>query len=107
MSANEQQVNELVRQIVEAVHPLRILLFGSAARGEAGPESDLDVLVVMPEGTHRRHTAQYLYRSIRGVTTPFDVLVATPDDLERHRNNPWLIYRDVLKEGRTLYAAAA
>jgi len=105
MSPNEQQVNELVRQIVEAVHPLRIILFGSAARGEAGPESDIDVMVVMPEGTHRRHTAQHLYRSIRGVTTPFDVLVATPDDLERHRHNPGLVYRDILEEGRTIYAA--
>jgi len=104
MSPNEQQVNELVRQIVEAVHPLRIILFGSAARGEAGPESDIDVLVVMPEGTHRRHTAQHLYRSIRGVTTPFDVLVATPGDLDKHRDNPWLIYHDVLEEGRTVYA---
>jgi len=104
MSPNEQQVNELVRQIVEAVHPLRIILFGSAARGEAGPESDIDVMVVMPEGTHRRHTAQHLYRSIRGVTTPFDVLVATPDDLERHRDNPGLIYHDILEEGRTIYA---
>jgi predicted nucleotidyltransferase len=104
MSPNEQQVKELVRQIVEAVHPLRIILFGSAARGEAGSESDIDVMVVMPEGTHRRHTAQHLYRSIRGVTTPFDVLVATPNDLEKHRHNPGLIYRDILEEGRTVYA---
>jgi hypothetical protein len=65
----------------------------------------VDLLVVMPEGTHRRHTAQHLYRSICGVTIPFDVLVATPGDLERHRINPGLIYRTVLEEGKTVYVA--
>ena len=54
-------VPELVQQIVEAVQPLRFVLFGSAARGEMEPESDIDLLVVMPEGTHRRRTAQHLF----------------------------------------------
>ena len=52
---------ELVQQIVEAVQPFRIVLFGSAARGHLQPETDIDLLVVMPEGTHRRRTAQYLF----------------------------------------------
>jgi predicted nucleotidyltransferase len=47
-------IDERVRRIVEAVHPQRIILFGSAARGEMGPNSDLDVLVIMLDGTHRR-----------------------------------------------------
>jgi len=50
----EKTIDVLVRRIVEEVHPLRIILFGSAARSEIGPSSDLDVPVVMPEGTHRR-----------------------------------------------------
>ena len=54
MEGYENKVEELVRRIVEEVHPLRIILFGSAARSEIGPSSDLDVPVVMPEGTHRR-----------------------------------------------------
>jgi predicted nucleotidyltransferase len=54
MDAPEQTVDRIVRRIVEAVHPLRIILFGSRARGDARPDSDLDLLVVMPEGTHRR-----------------------------------------------------
>jgi predicted nucleotidyltransferase len=98
-------IDDLVRQIVEAVHPLRIILFGSAARGEMGPDSDVDILVVMPEGTHRRFTAQRLYGEIRRLGIPFDVLVATPGDLEKHRNNIGLIYRTILQEGREIYAA--
>ncbi len=100
----DRAVNSLVRQIVEAVQPLRILLFGSAARGELGESSDLDLLVVMPEGVHRRKTAQKLYRRIRGVGIAFDILVATPADLDRHRDNIGLIYRTILEEGKEVYA---
>ena len=105
-NVDNKALESLVSQIVSAVHPLRITLFGSAARGAAGPESDLDLLVVVPEGTHRRRTAQLLYRTIGGVGVPFDLIVATPGDLEQHKDNVGLIYRVVLREGRTLYEAA-
>ena len=105
MHVAAEQLDRLVRCIVEAVHPLRIILFGSGARGEARPESDFDLLVVMPEGTHRRHTAQHLYRVIEGVSVPYDLLVATPSDLEQLGDRPGLIYRTILQEGRTLYEA--
>jgi uncharacterized protein len=98
-------VKKLVGQIVEIVHPLRIILFGSAAKGKMGPDSDIDLMVVMPEGTHRRHTAQKLYRGIQGSKVPFDVMVATPGDLAKYGNSPGLIYRDVLREGKEVYAA--
>jgi predicted nucleotidyltransferase len=97
-------VEHLVRQIVATVRPLRVVLFGSAARGEMGPESDLDLLVVMPEGTHRRKTAQQLYRTLDGQGHPFDLIVATPSDLEKHKDAVGLIYRDILREGREVYA---
>ena len=105
MQAEAKALEELIQRIVAAVHPLQIVLFGSAARGETAPESDLDVLSVMPEGTHRRHTAQYLYQTISGVKVPFDLLVATPNDLEKHKDNIGLIYRTILREGRVVYAA--
>jgi predicted nucleotidyltransferase len=95
----------LIEAIVATVRPLRIMLFGSAARGEMGPGSDLDVLVVMPRGTHRRKTAQRLYRHMGGMGVPFDIVVATPEDLELHRSNPGLIYGTILREGREVYAA--
>ncbi|MEW5803188.1 MAG: nucleotidyltransferase domain-containing protein [bacterium] len=98
-------IDLLVQQIVEAVHPLRIILFGSAARGQMHPESDIDLLVVMPEGVHRRRTAQFLYRQIKSLKVSFDILVATPGDLERHKDNIGLIYRVILQEGKEVYAA--
>ena len=105
MQSDSEAIELLVQRIIELVQPLRIILFGSAARYEMGPDSDIDVLVVMPEGVHRRQTAQLLYRQIRGLGVPFDILVATPDDLEKHRDNIGLIYQSILREGREVYAA--
>jgi predicted nucleotidyltransferase len=105
MQPDPRVLDWLIRQIVEAVRPLRIILFGSAARGEMGPDSDFDLLVVMPEGTDRRETAQELYRRVKGNGQPFDVLVTTPSDLERYKDNIGLIYYTVLREGKEVYAA--
>jgi len=98
-------MNQLVQRIVKEIHPLRIILFGSMATGTFGADSDIDLLVVMPEGVHRRRTAQMLYRKIRGIEAPFDIIVATPSDLEKHKNNIGLIYKTILQEGREVYAA--
>jgi len=98
-------LSDLVNRIVEAVHPLRIMVFGSAARGEMGPHSDIDVLVVMPDGTHRRHTAQDLYQRLSGFPMAVDIVVATPTDLARHKDTIGLVYRDALREGREIYAS--
>ena len=57
----------------------------------------------MPEGTHRRQTAQKLYREIKGLAVPFDFIVATAQDLEEHKDNDGLIYKNALKEGIEVY----
>ena len=105
MQPDPRVVDRMIQMVVASVRPLQIILFGSAARGEMGPDSDLDVLVVMPNGTHRRKTAQRLYRQIRGLGVPFDIVVATSEDLEVHRSNPGLIYQTILREGTEVYAA--
>jgi predicted nucleotidyltransferase len=105
MSTASKSIESIVQNIVEAVHPLKIILFGSYARNTVNPESDIDILVVMPEGVHCRRTAQLLYRRIRRIGIPFDILVTTPSTLEKHKDNIGLIYRNILKEGREIYAA--
>lgn len=105
MQPDQAQLDELVRRIVDAVHPLRIILFGSAARGEMGPDSDVDVLVVMPEGTGRRRTAMELYRRVRGLPVYPEYVVATPSDLDRYGNDVGAVHAAALREGRQLYAA--
>jgi predicted nucleotidyltransferase len=103
--AMEPPLREIVERIVQEVHPTWIMLFGSVARDEQSIESDVDFLVVMPEGTHKRQTAQMLYRKLRGLPVPVDILVTTEADRERQKDNPGLIYRTILQEGRELYAA--
>ena len=105
MQPDEAKLQDLVNRIVEAVHPLRIILFGSAARGEMTPDSDVDVLVVMPEGTDRLDTMDELHMRMLGLRLPVDILVTTAAALQKHRDNIGLIYRTVLEEGRVLYAA--
>lgn len=106
-AATQAALDRLVEGIVEAVHPLRIILFGSAARGDTGPDSDLDVLVVMPEGSPRVKTARRVYRNALAVGAPFDVVVATPAMLEAHRTTPGLIFRTALEEGVVVYEKGA
>jgi len=101
----ELAVRQIVQRIVQEVHPLRIILFGSRARKEQDPESDVDLLIVMPEGAPKRQTAHRLYRKLRGLSVAVDLVVTTESDLDREKDNPGLIYRTILQEGRLLYAA--
>jgi len=105
MPSGTQIIDKLVASIVELVHPKEIILFGSHARGDAKPDSDIDLMIVMPDGTHRRNTARNLYQYLPVIGIPFDLIVATTMDLENHKDNIGLIYYYILKEGKTLYAA--
>ena len=87
------------------VNPIKIILFGSASRGDDSQGSDYDILVIIPEGTHRRNTSKILYKEIAESGVPVDIIVATPNDIEKHKNNIGLIYRSILVEGKELYAA--
>ena len=102
---NSEIVDDLVNRIVSAIHPIKIIMFGSAAQSRIGPGSDIDVMVVMPDGTHCLNTSRYLYRHMLGFSFPVDILVATPDVLERHKDNIGLVYHRILAEGREIYAA--
>ena len=107
MSPDRDILDEMVRCIVAAVHPLRVILFGSAARGEMGPNSDLDVLVVMPDGCDCLAIAQSLYGHLRGLKYAKDILVVHQQDVERWGHNPYLILHTAMTQGKELYHAAS
>jgi excisionase family DNA binding protein len=98
-------LQEVVRRIVDAAHPLRIILFGSAARGKVDRDSDLDLLIVMPEGTHRRRISQRVYRALRGIDMPKDIVVVTERDIADYGNDPSLVVKPALDDGVELYAS--
>ena len=104
MICSEETLNEIVRRIVEVAQPEKIILFGSAARGEMGPNSDLDLLIVKT-GADRLHLAEEIYMQMPGVGQPVDIVVVTPEDLERYRDSIGMIIGPALREGKVIYAA--
>lgn len=101
----QELIDEVVRQIVEVAQPLRIILFGSAARGEWNENSDLDILVVMPSGTPRRETLRLINRRLARLKCPKDVFVATQEDVDLNADDWSLILYPALREGIDVYAA--
>jgi predicted nucleotidyltransferase len=99
-------LDTIIERVVEVADPERIILFGSAARGDMGPRSDFDLLVVKSD-VHRRKLAQRIYRNLIGVGQPVDVVVVTPEDLEQYGDSHALIISPALKEGTEVYRAPA
>lgn len=105
MDSRDRTVPDLdavVARIVDVARPLRIVLFGSRARGDHHERSDTDLFVVVPVGVRCLDVAKDLYGlGIPGV----DFVVANEDAYERRKGERGLIYREVAREGRELYAA--
>lgn len=99
----QEVLDKIIRRIVEVAQPEKIILFGSAARGEMGPNSDVDLLVIK-SGAHRRRVAQAIYMNLIGVGQAVDVVVVTPEDIERYRDAFALVIEPALREGRVVYA---
>ncbi len=96
-------IQEMVRRIVETWNPDRIILFGSHARGLAGPDSDVDLLVVLPLNRDRRTIRLGIRRALSGMGLPKDIVVVTPQEIERYHECPGTIIRAALGEGKVLY----
>ncbi|HYU21159.1 MAG TPA: nucleotidyltransferase domain-containing protein [Chloroflexota bacterium] len=94
----------MTERIVDRFHPLKVVLFGSHARGDAGPRSDIDLLVVLPDpvADKRRATVEIL-RTLRDRTVPIDVVVTTPDEIARRGDLVGTVLRPALREGKVLY----
>jgi len=103
----QRKIDELVSRIVERFRPEKIILFGSYARGTAGEDSDADILVVMPVKGSKRKKATDIDIALVGLDLPVDVIVVTPEELDRNKNIIGTIIYPALKEGKVLYEKAA
>ncbi len=97
------KLQEIIRRIVEVAQPKRIILFGSAARGEMGPNSDFDLLVVKSGDYHRGRLVEEIYMHLFGVGQAVDVIVVTPEDIARFKDSHSLVIKPALKEGKVIY----
>ena len=100
----ERVIEQMVLRIVDRFDPERIILFGSAARGDAGPDSDVDLLVVMPVEGSRREKAVEIGVAVNDIPVPKDIVVTTPEDFEWRKEIVGTIERPAVREGRLVYA---
>jgi len=108
MTAEEREsiLPEIVQRLAGALQPERIYLFGSHARGQAGPLSDLDLLVVVPHSDQPGYKRDGgAYRALRGIAVAIDVLVWTHAEFERGLRIRTSLSSSVQRTGRLLYAA--
>jgi predicted nucleotidyltransferase len=103
-SARQKQIQDMVKKIVARFDPQRIILFGSHARGQAGPDSDVDLLVVMPVKKSRRLLAVEIGVELANIRVAKDIVVTTPEDFAWRKEIPGTIERPAAMEGKVLYA---
>ncbi|MBP8952465.1 MAG: nucleotidyltransferase domain-containing protein [Armatimonadetes bacterium] len=99
-------LDEIVRRIREAVDPDKIILFGSRARGDAGPDSDYDILIIAPSDQPRWRRSAPLYSTLAGLGAPKDVVWWTRPEADDWRNVKSHFVTTAMREGRLLYARA-
>jgi predicted nucleotidyltransferase len=94
---------EIVRRIVEVARPEQIILFGSGARGTMGSHSDLDFLIIKKGKYNPRKVAGTIYLRMRGIAQAIDLIVVTPEQVEKYRDSPWSVVYPALREGDVVY----
>jgi len=101
-----EKIAAAVKRIVEVGNPKKVILFGSAARGETHRDSDVDLLVVTGnEVSNPRQESVRLRSAVYGILMSYDIIVISESQLAELADVPGLIYREALREGKILYEA--
>ena len=96
-------ISTMVERIAGRFDVLQIILFGSHARGDAGPASDVDLLVVLPEVADKRETAVAMRRLVADLPVAKDIVVTTPDEIARRGHLVGGMLRQALREGKVIH----
>lgn len=97
----------MVKRIVTGFKPERIILFGSNARGTAGTDSDVDLIIVMPTIESKRKIRLAIREAVSGMGLSKDILVYTPEEMEHYRQLTGSLVRSAWREGKVLYERVA
>ncbi|HNR35166.1 MAG TPA: nucleotidyltransferase domain-containing protein [Candidatus Hydrogenedentes bacterium] len=106
MKSPIEVMDEAVARIVEEAHPRLVVVFGSAVRGDIHDENDLDLLVVMPDGTDRLETVYRLNQRLWDLGCPKDIIVVLESDVAALRDNPSMVVHTAIHEEKVMYRAA-
>ncbi len=98
-----REIDKMVQRIVERFDPEKIILFGSHARGGAGPDSDVDLLVVMKVEGSKRDKQLEVRAALHDIHVPKDIIISKPDEFQWRKDIVGTIERPAHREGRVLY----
>jgi uncharacterized protein len=102
--AIEVLLGQIVSLISEKMKPEKIILFGSYAWGKPTEASDIDLFIVVTESNKRSYQrAQEVYRLLRGIVAPVEIIVQTKEEVYRNLKVTTSLVKKVLEEGRVLY----
>lgn len=96
-------MEEIVRRIVETIHPQKIILFGSRARGDMRSDSDIDLLVIANSSEPRYRRAAPLYGILSDILAPMDILVYSPEEVKEWSEVRQAFVTTAIREGVVLY----
>ena len=102
----EDLLSHIRDRVVHEFQPLRLILFGSRARGDARPDSDVDLLVVLAAVTDKRAKAVEIRRALRDLPVGKDIIVTTPEEIACRGDLVGSVLRPALREGRTIFERA-
>ena len=98
------QILEMVRRIVKQFRPEQIILFGSQVRGEGSPDSDVDLLVVMPVSGSKRDAELQIRGVLHDIRVPKDIIVSLPEEFAWRKDIVGTIEYPATRQGKVLYA---
>jgi predicted nucleotidyltransferase len=96
-------VKRVVRIIAEAIHPQKIILFGSRAKGTVRPDSDLDLVIIYAGEKSKRQIKLDIHRLLEPASLPMDLFVLSPEEMLRQRHVANTLAREVAERGVTVY----
>jgi uncharacterized protein len=99
----KDMIQIMIERIVAGFAPERVILFGSQARGDTGPHSDIDLLVVLSQVADKRQTVIQIRQALADLPAAKDVFVTTPQEIKQRGDLVGSVLRPALREGKVLY----